>query len=120
MNNSVLVVDDDADIRAVLAEFLQFEDYAVASAANGREALAYLRAHPGTAVVLLDLMMPIMDGFQFREEQKRDPSIASVPVVVMTASGAFGPGSIDAERVLAKPLDLDRLLEALEGARGGR
>ncbi|HEX8788494.1 MAG TPA: response regulator [Telluria sp.] len=120
MNKTILIVDDDADIRAVLSEFLEFENYTVSTAANGREALAFLRAHPRTSVVLLDLMMPIMDGFQFREEQKRDPAIASVPVVVMTASGSLGPGSIDVDQVLAKPLELDRLLAALDSARGAR
>lgn len=117
MNKTVLIVDDDADIRSVLSEFLEFEEYAVATAANGSEALAFLRAQPHTGVVLLDLMMPVMDGFQFREAQKRDPSIASIPVVVMTASGSLGPESIDALDVLAKPLELDRLLDSLESAR---
>lgn len=116
MNQSLLIVDDDADIRNVLSEFLQDEGYAIATAANGREALAHLHAHPRTAAVLLDLMMPIMNGFQFRAEQKADPAIAAVPVVVMTASGSFDAASIDAEEVLAKPLDLERLLAALAKA----
>ncbi|ALK99485.2 MULTISPECIES: response regulator [unclassified Massilia] len=116
MHRTILIVDDDADIRDVLSDFLEDEGYAVATAANGREALAHLQAHPQTSVVLLDLMMPIMNGFQFRTEQKADPAIAAVPVVVMTASGALGSGTIDAREVLAKPLDLERLLAALGGA----
>lgn len=116
MNKSILIVDDDADIRAVLAEFLEYEGYSVATAAHGGEALDFLRTHAPPSVVLLDLMMPTMDGFQFREEQKRDPAIASVPVVLMTARGALEPGAIDVGRILAKPLELDALMEALDGA----
>lgn len=113
MTKTVLIVDDDADIRAVLSEFLEYEDYDVATATHGGEALAYLRAHPRPAVVLLDLMMPVMDGFRFREEQLRDPAIASVPVVVMTARGALEPGAIDVDHIVAKPIDLGKLLDAL-------
>lgn len=116
MNKSILIVDDDADIRAVLSEFLEYEGYAVATAAHGREALDFLRAHALPSAVLLDLMMPTMDGFQFREEQKRDPAIASVPVVLMTARGALAPGAIDVGHILAKPLDLDALTAALDEA----
>lgn len=116
MSKTILIVDDDADIRAVLSEFLEYEGYAVATAGNGREALDYLRAHALPAVVLLDLMMPTMDGFQFREEQKRDAAIAPVPVILMTARGALEPGAIDVARILAKPLELEVLMAALDGA----
>lgn len=114
MNQTVLIVDDDADIRAVLSEFLEDEGYAVATAAHGAEALHYLRTQAPPALVLLDLMMPTMDGFQFRQEQRRDASIAAIPVVVMTASGAFNPDAFDVEHIVAKPIDLERLLDALD------
>lgn len=110
----ILVVDDDADIRCTLTEFLEYEGYAVETARNGREALAYLRTHPSALLVLLDLMMPVMDGFQFRIEQKKTPELASIPVVVMTAHAALKPGAIDVPDVLSKPLDLDRLVDAIE------
>lgn len=116
MNQTVLIVDDDADIRAVLSEFLEGEGYAVATAAHGAEALYYLRTQAPPTLVLLDLMMPTMDGFQFREEQRRDASIASIPVVVMTASGAFEPGVFKVEHIVAKPIELDKLLDALNEA----
>lgn len=113
---SILVVDDDTDIRSTLCEYLEDEGYAVGSAANGQDALDYLREHPTTSVVLLDLMMPIMDGYRFRIEQKSDPAIASIPVVVMTAGGAVDRTELDADQVLAKPLELTKLRAALERA----
>ncbi|MGQ0508310.1 MAG: ATP-binding protein [Myxococcaceae bacterium] len=112
----ILVVDDDVDIRATLSDFLEDEGYIVAAAANGREALAYLREHPSTSVILLDLMMPVMDGVRFRAEQKNDPKVATIPVVVMTARGAVDPGSLDVQDVIAKPLDLRKLVGAIHRA----
>ena len=113
MSNSILVVDDDADIRATLAELLEDEGYRVGTAANGRDALAFLRDHPSTSLVLLDLMMPIMDGFGFLTAQRGDPAVSSIPVVVMTARGALQPGAIDVPDVLQKPLKIPQLLEAI-------
>jgi CheY-like chemotaxis protein len=87
-SGAILIVDDDNDVRAALAELLEEEGFAVEGAHNGREALARLRCgtvHP--AVILLDLMMPGMDGWDFRSEQMRDPKLARVPVVIVSASG---------------------------------
>ena len=87
-SGAILIVDDDNDVRAALAELLEEEGFAVEGAHNGREALARLRCgtvHP--AVILLDLMMPGMDGWDFRIEQMRDPKLARVPVVIVSASG---------------------------------
>ena len=109
----ILVVDDDADIRESLGDILEGEGYLVATAANGRDGLAYLRAHPETFLVLLDLMMPIMDGFEFRMEQQRDPEVAAIPVIVMTARGKLEPGAIDARAIMPKPLKPQRLLECI-------
>jgi CheY-like chemotaxis protein len=113
---SILIVDDDVDIRETLADFLEDEGYSVGAAANGREALAYLREHLSTSVVLLDLMMPVMDGFKFRAEQKNDPELASIPVVVMTARGPMEPGAIDVQDIVPKPMKLDTLLGAIQRA----
>lgn len=112
----ILVVDDDADIRAALSDFLEDEGYEVGVVANGLEALAYLRKHPSTSVVLLDLMMPVMDGFQFRAEQKRDPTMSAIPVVVMTAQRPLDPGAIEVDDILSKPLSLTRLLDSIHRA----
>jgi CheY-like chemotaxis protein len=113
---TILVVDDDVDIRATLSDFLEDEGYAISVAANGRDALDYLRGHPATSLVLLDLMMPIMNGYQFRIEQKQDPAIAAVPVVVMTARGTVELAEIDVEHVLQKPFKLENLRDAIRRA----
>ena len=84
-----------------------------ATVANGREALDHLKAsNPRPCVILLDLMMPVMDGWQFRKEQKQDPEIAGIPLVVITATGNR-PVLIDAAELVMKPLDLNRLFEAI-------
>ncbi len=103
----VLVVDDDAAIRETLSDVFTEEGFEVTGASNGREALERLRACRHHLVVL-DLMMPVMTGWEFREEQLRDPSIASVPVIVVSA--AHAPRPIAAAAFLSKPFDLDTML----------
>ncbi|MGK4006627.1 response regulator [Sorangium sp. So ce1036] len=111
----ILVVDDDPDIRETLAELLQEEGYAVASAAHGAEALSALRTDPRPGLILLDLMMPIMDGWQFRAEQKKDPELASIPVVIISATGRDElVSSLGAAQFLKKPINLEQLLAAVE------
>ncbi len=109
----ILVVDDDPDIRESLREVLEDEGHATVTVTNGREALDYLRSGKRPCVILLDLMMPVMDGWQFRREQKQDPSIADIPLIVITATGKR-PVLIDADELVMKPLDLTRLFEAIE------
>jgi len=113
--SGILVVDDDPDIRESLREVLEDEGYSVNCVGNGREALDYLKtaSSPRPCVILLDLMMPVMDGWQFRREQKQDPAIADIPLVVITATGKR-PVLIDAAELVMKPLDLNRLFEAIE------
>src|SRR5205814_8831977 len=84
----ILVVDDDPDIRDSLREVLEDEGYDVSCVGNGREALDHLKAaSPRPCVILLDLMMPVMDGWQFRREQKKlEPELANIPLVVITAT----------------------------------
>ena len=114
---AILIVDDDNDVRSALSEMLEEEGFAVEGAHNGREALAYLRAggaHP--AVILLDLMMPGMDGWDFRSEQMRDPKLAGVPVVIVSASG-FSHESIRTQfrpaAYVEKPIERKALLDAI-------
>jgi CheY-like chemotaxis protein len=109
----VLVVDDDPDIRDALCELLEDEGYRVVSASNGQEALVYLKTREPPCVILLDLMMPVMDGWEFRRRQQNDPRWSGIPVVVITAAGKYGASSIAAERILPKPLQLEHVLEAL-------
>jgi CheY-like chemotaxis protein len=111
-NQTVLVVDDDEDIRDALCELLVDEGYRAIAAANGEEAMTYLRGSDPPCVILLDLMMPIMDGWEFRRRQQGDPLLAKIPVVVITAAGDRAR-SIAAERSLPKPLHLDQVLDAL-------
>ena len=113
----ILIVDDDNDVRSALSEMLEEEGFSVEGAHNGREALARLRGstvHP--AVILLDLMMPGMDGWDFRSEQMRDPKLAAVPVVVVSASG-FSHESIRTQfrpaAYVEKPIERTALLDVL-------
>jgi CheY-like chemotaxis protein len=106
----VLIVDDEMDIRQAVAEVLVDEGYQVASARDGAEGLQQARAfHP--QVVLLDLMMPGMSGWEFRRRQKDDPDLSGIPVVVLSALGR--DGLVDAAGYLQKPFDLDDLLTAV-------
>ena len=115
--DSILIVDDELALAETLCDVLVDSGYRVASAANGAEALAYLRSHEAPSLILLDLMMPVMDGYTFRQEQLADPALAAIPVIVVTAGG---PASrIQGLRVactLQKPVSLPRLLAVLEAA----
>ena len=120
--NTVLVVDDDEDIRDSLSLVLEHDGCEVRTASNGRQALEWLRANPGSArVILLDLMMPIMDGRTFLREKEGDPRIASVPVVVVTASGECREIQLshDIADCLSKPVRYERVLRAVAGCKPG-
>lgn len=112
----VVVVDDDFDIRAMLTVVLEMEGYQVVAASNGREALHRMRNGQPVALVLLDLMMPVMNGWQFRAAQIADPSIAAVPVVVLSGAGNVPreTAAIDVAGYLRKPIDLDALLATVK------
>ena len=107
----ILIVEDDADLREMMAQLLLLEGFNAQTVANGREALDYLRATERPELILLDLMMPVMDGWEFRREQQRDPKLAGVPVIVLSALDQTRVGDIGAAAFLKKPLDFDRLLE---------
>jgi CheY-like chemotaxis protein len=110
-DRTVLVVDDDVDIRSVVRELLTDEGYQVKTAVNGRDALATL-ASWRPDVILLDLMMPIMDGWTFLTNQQSSRQLRRIPVIVMSASHAL---TRDGERlavadVVAKPFEIDTVL----------
>jgi CheY-like chemotaxis protein len=111
----VLIVEDDYDIREVLTEVLLVQGYRAVGAAHGREALDLLRERCRPRLVLLDLMMPVMSGWQFADEKRADPSLASIPVVVVSADGDLKnkAESIGADGWLRKPVEIDALLEVL-------
>jgi len=109
---TVLVVEDDSLARECMRMLLEREGYAVSEAANGREALDRLRDGCRPALILLDLMMPVMDGWQFRAEQQSDPALAAIPVVVVSALAGdrilgkeFGPTGM-----LTKPVEVQELV----------
>jgi CheY-like chemotaxis protein len=106
----ILVVDDDADCREMLVDLLSNEGYMVVSAENGRQALDYLSGSTA-AMIILDLMMPVMSGWEFRALQKSDPRLESLPVVVMTASAVH---DINADAVVRKPIDFGLLLSLVK------
>lgn len=111
----ILVIEDEAVIRDTMALILEMEGYQVAAAANGREALEYLHRAERPSLILLDLMMPVMDGWQFRREQRLDPRLAAIPVVIVSAAGGVAEKAADlgADGFLQKPVDVDELLTTI-------
>ena len=107
----VLIVEDDEDLREMMAQLLTLEGYDAATVANGREALEYLHRASAPNVILLDLMMPVMDGWEFRRQLEADPTLAPVPVIVLSALDQVRAVNIHAAAFLKKPLDFDRLLD---------
>lgn len=115
----ILLVEDDPALRAALAEALEERGYEVHTAGNGRQALDSLDHAPVPSAILLDLAMPVMDGWAFRTAQQRDPRLAHIPTIVLSASlhaeGRRFDGPAPAA-AFAKPFDLNRLLDALRRA----
>ncbi len=111
----LLVVDDDDDLRETLAELLEDCGHTVATAADGEAALARLREDPSVEVILLDWMMPRIDGLEFRRRQRADPRLAAIPVVLMSATTAarLPLADIEPDATLRKPIGLAELLEVL-------
>jgi CheY-like chemotaxis protein len=107
----VLIVEDDADLRDMMAQLLLLEGYRTETAANGQDALRYLSHGGRPDVILLDLMMPVMDGWEFLRRKRLEPSIAGVPVVVLSAMDPARATNLGGTAFLTKPLDFDRLLE---------
>ena len=110
MSATVFIVEDDSDTREMLSSFLELEGYQVESAENGKLALERLGAGSDACVILLDLMMPVMDGWQFRQAQAGNSALADIPVIVVSAAGKDRLRRIDANAYLSKPVDLDELL----------
>lgn len=108
---TIFIVEDDVDTREMLGRFLELEGYAVETAANGRQALDRLGTGLRACVILLDLMMPVMDGWQFREEQRKDPALSSIPVVVLSAHANLW--NFDAAAHLKKPVDIHPLVDTV-------
>jgi CheY-like chemotaxis protein len=119
---SILVVEDDPAMREALVTLLEQEGYTTESVNDGHQALGRLRAAGAPpSLVVLDLMLPVMDGFEFRVQQLQDPTLARIPVIVVSGGGDLDrkAAPLHADAYLEKPLDLDALL-ALVAARLGR
>jgi CheY-like chemotaxis protein len=114
---TVLVVEDDHDIREAIAEVLEDNSYTSVQVSNGEEAMERLRdARKKPCLILLDIMMPVMDGREFRARQLQDPELGSIPIVVLSAHANLEEAAqeLAAADYLRKPVRADRLLAAVE------
>jgi len=114
---TVLVIEDDTDIRDTIGEILEDQNYRPVLAPNGAAGLEELRAvDPKPCLILLDVMMPIMDGRAFRAQQQTDPSLNEIPVVVLSAHADASAAAVEmkADGFLKKPIDLGVLLETVD------
>jgi DNA-binding response OmpR family regulator len=107
----VLIVEDDRDMRELIEQLMLFEGYAVGSASDGGEALECMRRRR-VRLVLLDLMLPAVNGFAFRRAQLSDERLADIPVVIISGTGNLHVAAADlgVRDYLVKPLDFDKLL----------
>lgn len=115
---TILVVEDDADIRDTMTLVLEGEGFKVETASDGREALDALGRGLRPAIILLDLMMPVMDGWELNDELKRQRDLASIPVVFVSAlePGTRRTASLEGAGFLRKPFELNALLDAVDRA----
>jgi two-component system chemotaxis response regulator CheY len=110
----ILVVEDDADLREMMAQLLELEGFDPMVAADGQDAWEQLHtSSPPPHVIVLDMMMPRMDGWTFRAQQESDPAIRDIPVVVLSAAPREQLNAVSAAAILDKPFNYDRLLAAV-------
>jgi two-component system response regulator MprA len=111
----VLIVDDDPLTRESLAHLLDAAGYQAACASDGLDALDYLRHHPRPNLILVDLMMPKMNGWVFRMQQQMDPNLASIPTVIVSgkAEAECAARYLEAAGYIEKPMDPERLFRFL-------
>ena len=109
----ILVVEDNDDVREMMAVTLELEGHSVTTAANGRQALAVLENGLKPCLILLDLMMPVMNGWELRSALQRDPRFRDIPVVIVSAVGGEIVGGVNAGLYLSKPIDVDTLLDVV-------
>ena len=117
---TLLLVDDDAGVRRVMARLLALEGFGIVEAGNGEEALVHLRAGCGAAAIVLDLRMPVMDGWTFRRLQRSDPAIAHVPVVVLSGADTHRFAELEAAAAFEKPARMSQIAAFLRDLLGCR
>ena len=112
---AVLIIEDNEPVRRLLLDVIGGEGFEVLGATTGAEALEQLRRGVNVCVILLDLMLPGMSGFEFRQQQQRDPALAHIPVVIISAYARMHTTvrRLDAVAYFEKPIDIDRLLETV-------
>lgn len=114
--DEILLVEDDDDIRESLTELLRSRGYEVTAVTNGRDALERLMSGPPPCMIILDLMLPVMDGWEFRAQQMANSNWAAIPVVVLSGVPDAQQHALNlkAADFLGKPIDLDRLYKTVE------
>jgi CheY-like chemotaxis protein len=112
----ILLVEDDLDISEAIQSILEEEKYKVKCTFNGKEALDYLTTAKNTpSLILLDIMMPQMNGYEFREAQLQDPRIANIPTIILSAAGKYeNIDKLNFKECLKKPLDLETLIDVVK------
>ncbi len=112
---SILIVEDDDEIRNALRMVLEIEGYTVQTAANGKEGLAILATIQPPCLILLDMMMPVMDGWAFAEALRADMVLTSIPVVMVTAYAEKAADAMkQAHGIIKKPVDIDLLMKTVK------
>jgi CheY-like chemotaxis protein len=110
---NILIVEDEKSIQEILKDALEMEGYSVFTADNGKEGLAKLPTIPTPCLILLDLMMPVMNGWQFAEAISKDMVLATIPVVLVTAYGERAK-LVPSKGIIKKPIDFEFLLKTVE------
>jgi len=113
-NRCILLVEDDRDIREAMQQLLEFEGYSVQTAANGREGLDRLHSTDQPCLILLDLMMPVMNGWEMKESLEKDERLSQIPVVIVTAAGLDKAKTIRSSGILTKPVEVETLLNTVQ------
>src|SRR5687767_1212232 len=115
MARSILLIDDDPDVRTLLRDFLSGEGFAVSTARDGQHALHMLERMLPPDLILLDYKMPVMDGKQFLAATRRNPRLQPIPIIILSAATREWSGAhLQVVDVLSKPIDLDFLLETVQ------
>jgi len=113
MAASVLVVDDDPNLVRLMSKFLKLEGFSPVPAGNGQEALSYLRGGGDASVILLDLRMPVMDGWAFRREHRGDPVIANIPIFILSGVETDHVHELDAAAAFHKPVSFPEIVDVV-------
>ena len=113
LSRTVLIVEDEKDIRDTLQQVLELEGYVAHAASNGREAIAMLKEGRAPGLILLDLMRPVMNGWEFLEHHHADPVLSKIPVVLVSAAGDRAK-DLKVSAFLRKPVELDHLLKVVQ------